>query len=62
MVDRVITGALGRESPGPVLLRFRGTPPFAGKSTLDGRSGEDLFVGGVGTERMLVKDVNRGRM
>lgn len=63
MTERCNVDALGRESPEPVLLRFKGTPVLGGKSKSEGRSGdEDLFVGGVGTERMLVKDVNLGRM
>jgi len=58
----VVDLALGRESPGPVLLRLRGAPRAGGESELAGRSGEEFWVGGVGMERMLVKDANRGRM
>lgn len=64
---RLRPGAFGaRPSPGPVLLRCKGAAAtgFGGESPNTVRSGEDdLLVGGAaGTERILVKDLNRGRM
>ena len=54
---------LGRGRTVEVLLRFKAEEFGRCVSTLGGVSGDDFSTGELkGGERMLVKDVNRGRM